>query len=445
MRSTRYANASGTSEVVESLPWFSLQLFLVVSTLTVVLLGSLHEARRRSERQLVEANRQLNEVTRKAGMMAWEADPESSCTKYVGENAAAVFGYSAECWYQPTFWDDRIHPEDRARVLNEAALLAKERDGFEREYRFQHADGSWRWVRDITTVVRVDQVPVKLRGFLIDISDRKEEQAAREALTAQLNHSQRLDALGQLAGGIAHDFNNIVAIILAQVTLITKRSSNKDPLVATGLSQISDVCNRASVLVKQLLTFSRKDRAKTEVVNAADSVDRVAVTLSRILGENITLSIETSEKELPVVINESQIEQIVLNLAVNARDAMPDGGELCIRTCLQQLGDGECLLPQATKCGDYFCLTVSDCGCGMSDEVRARVFEPFFTTKPIGKGTGLGLSTVYGIVRELNGYIRVDSKPGFGTTFSIYLPLATAEQIEQSTRTSSQDDRVSTI
>lgn len=428
---TRVANSGNSSLVVHSLPWFSLQLFLVTCGLTVMLLGSLHEARRRHERQLLEASRQLNEVTRKAGMLAWEADPESSRTTYVGENATAIFGYQREDWYQPTFWDDRIHPDDRARAVTEADSLSMQRDGFEREYRFQHADGSWRWVRDITTVVRSNRKPVMLRGFLIDITERKEEQAAREALTEQLHHAQRLDALGQLAGGVAHDFNNMLAIILGQVTLISKSCSERDSVVNSGLGQISQVCERAKDLVRQLLTFGRKDRPSVDVINAVDLVERVAATLDRILGDNIMLSLESSDKELLVVINEAQLEQIVVNLAVNARDAMPDGGELCIRTSLQQLNQSDSVSSQTPEKGDYFCLTVSDSGSGMSDEVKARVFEPFFTTKPLGKGTGLGLSTVYGIVRERAGYISIDSSLGYGTTVKVYLPISYSEIVRE--------------
>ena len=436
----RFVNTASAASVAHSFQWFSLQMFLVVSSLTAMLLGSSHEARRRSERKLLEANRQLNEVTKKAGMLAWEADPKSSCTVYVGENAAGIFGYDREAWYQPTFWDDRIHPEDRVRAMNEAASLSKEHDGFEREYRFQHADGSWRWVRDITTVVRAGFKPIKLRGFLIDITQRKEEQAAREALTAQLHHSQRLDALGQLAGGVAHDFNNMLAIVLGQVTLLSKRLGDRDSTLSNGLAEISQVCERAKFLVKQLLTFGRKNQSRPEVINAVESVERVVQTLNRILADNIILSLESCDKELPVMIAEAQLEQIVVNLAVNARDAMPQGGELSIRTFQQHLANNEYLVPQSCSEGEYFCLEVSDSGSGMSDEIQQRVFEPFFTTKPLGKGTGLGLSTVYGIVREHSGCIKIVSSHGFGTTFSIYLPLVSPDDA----RASSADQKAPT-
>jgi len=258
---------------------------------------------------------------------------------------------------------------------------------------------------EITHVVHVDR----------DISDRKR-------LEDQLRHSQKLEAVGHLAGGIAHDFNNILTAIMGYGSLVRMKMQDSDPL-RTFIDSILSSAERAANLTRSLLAFSRKQIINPKPVDVNDIVNRVEKLLLRLIGEDIELKTLLSGAPLTVLADSGQIEQVLMNLATNARDAMPDGGLLTIETRYAELtGDytkGH-LFAKGGKCAQ---ISVTDTGAGMDETTRQNIFEPFFTTKDIGKGTGLGLSIVYGIVKQHNGNINVYSEPGRGTTFKIYLPL----------------------
>lgn len=240
-------------------------------------------------------------------------------------------------------------------------------------------------------------------------------------LEEQLRQSQKMEAVGQLAGGIAHDFNNLLTAINGYSALALMKISRSDPLRAY-LGEIKKAGDRAANLTGQLLAFSRKQILEPRNIDLNDTVAEMQKMLKRILGEHICLRVQLHDSPLWVLVDLTQMEQVIVNLAVNARDAMPDGGDLTIETSETELLENDLHKPPEAKTGKYHVTRISDTGIGMSDDMKARVFEPFFTTKGLGKGTGLGLATVYGIVEQSGGFITLQSELGRGTTFEVYLP-----------------------
>jgi two-component system, cell cycle sensor histidine kinase and response regulator CckA len=237
----------------------------------------------------------------------------------------------------------------------------------------------------------------------------------------QLAQSQKMNAVGQLAGGVAHDFNNVLQAIIGYSDLLLANHRPTDPSFQ-DIMQIKQNANRAASLVRQLLAFSRRQTLRPEVLNLNDRLYDLSMLLKRLLGERVELDLSHGRDLWFVKADVNQFEQVVVNLAVNARDAMPNGGKLAIRTANVSTAEAARRNVSAMPPADYVVVEVSDTGSGMTAEVLEKIFEPFFTTKEVGKGTGLGLSTVFGIVKQSGGYIDVNSKPGEGTTFSIYLP-----------------------
>ncbi|HEX7086795.1 MAG TPA: ATP-binding protein [Vicinamibacterales bacterium] len=248
-----------------------------------------------------------------------------------------------------------------------------------------------------------------------DVTDRRR-------LETELLHAQRLEALGRLAGGIAHDFNNLLTVISGYTELLLGELEPESRL-REPIGLIRQAGDHAAALTRQLLAFSRRQAVQPSHLDLNLVVSNLARMLQRVIGEDIELTIELAPGVLHVRADQRQVEQVLMNLTVNARDAMPRGGQLRIATAEVALSENEAgrLLP-AAPAGRYVCLTVRDTGCGMDARTRARIFEPFFTTKDVGKGTGLGLSTVYGIVTQADGHLHVASEPGRGTTFEVYLP-----------------------
>ena len=268
------------------------------------------------------------------------------------------------------------------------------------------------WAR-VAMTARVDDVgdPVGALAMVTDVTEQKN-------IEAQLHQAQKLDAVGQLAGGLAHDFNNLLTVIDGYAALLI---ADAEESTGRDLVMIREAAGRASGLTRQLLTFSRAQTARPQVVDVTAVVTRVEGLLRRLIREDVDLVVVAAAVPTPVRADAGQIEQVLVNLAINARDAMPAGGILTIRTDRVVLDDGP-VEGLAAEPGDYVLITVTDNGCGMTAEVASRVFEPFFTTKDPGKGTGLGLSTVYGIVTGAGGHVRVASQPGAGATFEVYLP-----------------------
>jgi signal transduction histidine kinase len=313
----------------------------------------------------------------------------------------------------------QIRPPDEVPLLT--ALMA----GPELE---AEAQGYWRHQKKDGTLISVE---INAHGLNFDgrearlviardITDlRQAEDALRES-EGRLRQSQKMEAVGQLAGGVAHDFNNLLTAILGYGEILTKRVA-ADPKSLRDVNEICKAGRRAASLTQQLLAFSRKQVLQPEVLALNAVVGGIEMMLQRLIGEDIELRTVLAKSQARVKADPGQIEQVILNLAVNARDAMPLGGRLLIETENADF-DEDAARARGLSTGRYVALAVTDTGCGMDAATRAHIFEPFFTTKEVGKGTGLGLATVYGIVKQSGGQIGVESELGRGTTFKIYLP-----------------------
>jgi two-component system cell cycle sensor histidine kinase/response regulator CckA len=252
-------------------------------------------------------------------------------------------------------------------------------------------------------------------------------------MESQLRQAQKMEAVGRLAGGVAHDFNNLLTVITGRAAILSKRLGG-DAAARREVDLIREAAEQAGEVTAQLLAFSRKQVLRRAPVNLGAIVNKMSDLIRRLIGEHIQCSIEPDTGVGLVQADRGQVEQIILNLTVNARDAMPDGGRLTIRTADVELGPELGEAPGGAVPGSYVLLKVSDTGCGMDEGLQARVFEPFFTTKGSDKGTGLGLATVYGIVKQHDGYITVISEPGRGSTFLVYLQRV--EGVEEGAATS---------
>jgi PAS domain S-box-containing protein len=286
--------------------------------------------------------------------------------------------------------------------------------------------------------LEINRVPLhdhdgRVAGVLVtatDVTFRQEADRERERLEAALHQAQRLEAVGKLAGGIAHDFNNVLTVIAGHTALLARRVG-ADQAAAKDVTRIGEAADRATALTRQLLSFSRGQVLQPRVLDLNDVVAGLVPMLSRLIGEDVELTTRLDPDLHNVTADAAKLEQVIMNLAVNARDAMPGGGRLLLETANVELGEGYPRHHPGVEPGDYVMLAVADTGSGMPPEILDRVFEPFFTTKPTGQGTGLGLATVYGIVKQSGGDVWVHSEPGRGTTFKVYLP-STDAAVEES-------------
>lgn len=341
------------------------------------------------------------------------------------------FGYSPEEWCaEPGIWMKAIHKEDRPRVLREFEFAVSQSLDTSIEYRIVARDGKIHWWQHKAHIV-LDETGNKTGwlGMILDITETK-------SLEEQLRQSQKLESIGLLAGGIAHDFNNMLTAINGYSELTLRQLKDDDP-VRHNIEEIRKAGLRSAELTYQLLAFSRRQLLLPVVIDLNEIIAETTKMLHRLISEDIEFSTKLNSSLGRVVVDPGQFSQILMNLVVNARDAMPQGGKLVIETTNVFLEPAYTRQHVNTLPGAYVLLTVSDTGTGMSDEIKQHIFEPFFTTKEKGRGTGLGLATVYGIIKQSNGNIEVYSEEGVGTTFKIYLPRVRDEIIEPEIKDSS--------
>ena len=333
-----------------------------------------------------------------------------------------IFGIDAGYARTVAGWLDIVHPDDRAAM---GAYLQTEvierRRPFDHEYRIvRKSDLASRWVHGRGKVAFDDRGKVvAMVGTIQDVTDRRLAGEERARLEAQLQQSQKMDSVGRLAGGVAHDFNNMLAVILGHTELAIEQLDTAHPLRA-DLEEIRSAAQRSAELTRQLLAFARKQTIAPAVIDLNEALGGMVKMLHRLIGEDIRLVWRPTAGLWPVKVDRSQLDQVLANLCVNARDAIASVGNLTIETANTTVGGGAARAGLAP--GAYVRISVTDDGIGMDDETMSHIFEPFFTSKAVGKGTGLGLATVYGIVQQNDGFIDVTSALGQGTTFTIHLP-----------------------
>ena len=378
--------------------------------------------RKHAEEALRASEERFRELAETIQEVFWVTDPSKSRMLYISPAYEKIWRRTCQSLYdEPASWLDAIHPDDRPRVLRSART--KQASGaYDEEYRILRPDGQERWIRDRAFPVQSPSGEVqRIVGLARDITERRQ-------LEEQLRQSQKMEAIGQLAGGVAHDFNNVLTAIMIQAE-VAGLTENLPEAVREALQQICIYGKRAANLTRQLLVFSRRQVMQQKEVNLNEIVASLAKMLQRIIGEDVRLQQHLQPIPLIIRADAGMLEQVVLNLVINARDAMPQGGRLLIETAEKSIDEAFARLHPEAVPGRYVWLSVSDTGSGIAPEVLPRIFEPFFTTKEPGKGTGLGLATVYGIVKQHGGWIQVFSEPQHGATFQIFLPASGAASV----------------
>ncbi|MCM2563739.1 PAS domain S-box protein [Lutimaribacter sp. EGI FJ00013] len=378
--------------------------------------------RKNAEHALRANEARFRLVARATGTAVWEWDIDSD-SLWWSDGMQEIYGHAAlQGDGTPTAWRELIHPDDRARATQAfEALRTEQKDVLQEIFRFQRADGSWATVEDRGFVVRNEYGRVtKALGSMLDITERLQ-------LEERLRQAQKMEAVGQLTGGVAHDFNNLLTVILGNAEALSEELE-KQPRLHAMAEMTANAALRGAELTNRLLAFARQQTLEPQVLDVSQLIQGMDSLLRRTLPENIGIEIVRSGGLWKAEIDPGQLEAAVLNLALNARDAMPEGGALTIEIANAALDDEYVASELEIEAGQYVLIVVTDTGHGIPPETLGRIFEPFFTTKDVGNGTGLGLSMVYGFVKQSGGHIRIYSEIGEGTAFKLYFPRSQAKE-----------------
>jgi two-component system, cell cycle sensor histidine kinase and response regulator CckA len=385
-------------------------------------------ARRATEEALRRSEERFREMAGRIDDVFYTTELATGRLLFVSPAYEKIWGRkSEELYVQPAQWTIAIVPEDRVAALAAREQLAHGKE-YRIEYRIRRPDGELRWIEERSFPVREPSGEVsRAVGVAIDITRRRQ-------LEAQLLQAQKMEAVGQLAGGVAHDFNNLLTVVIGYARLLLDRGTMPADST-TPLTQIFNAGTRAANLTRQLLVFSSNQPVNRVALDLNEVVREISVMLRRVIGEHIKLDVALHADECPVEADGGMIEQVLMNLAVNARDAMQGGGTLTIKTSHLTLDESAARGRPGARAGEFVCVAVSDSGCGIAPEILQKVFEPFFTTKKEGHGTGLGLSMVFGIVKQHQGWIELESTVGAGTCFRIVLPAVPRTDIVPARKT----------
>ena len=387
-------------------------------------------AQREAEDALRESEARYRRIVANAPGMVYQYAYRPDGTKgftFVSEAARTIFGVEPEAALRdPEALLGLVHPDEIDELRQRAQAAPAAGGDFRWEGRVILATGEERFIDVVARDQRAADGSLLSDGLIVDVTERRRTEQQLVASQEQFRQAQKMEAVGRLAGGIAHDFNNLLTVIKASTGFLMEDLDSADPR-REDARQIADAAARAAQLTRQLLAFSRKQILDPRVLDLNLVVENLRPMLARMIGEDITVDARLARRSGSIMADVGQLEQVLINLAVNARDAMPDGGRITIETAEVTLDERyAAACARREHCtvlpGNYVMLAVTDTGAGMPPDVRARAFEPFYTTKEAGKGTGLGLSTVYGIVKQSGGYVWVYSEPGHGTVFKLYFP-----------------------
>jgi PAS domain S-box-containing protein len=376
------------------------------------------EERREIEAKLQEQSVHLLEAQRLANLGSWTWDIATKKVTW-SQQIYQIYGASRES-FRGTFEDylERVHPDDRERVRNTVMAAFESGNEFQLDERIVRPDGEIRYLHSTGEVIRNERgEAIRMLGICYDVTERRTTEAALDEAREKLAQAQKMEALGQLTGGIAHDFNNLLMIVSGHAQILRRGLTDEKQMRA--IEAITTAASRGENLTRQLLAFSRRQRLTPVVIDLKERIQAVREMLGSSLRGNIQLICDMPEGLWPTEVDLSELELALVNVAVNARDAMPDGGKirLSVRNVTLKAGG-----PLRDLVGDFVAIDMADTGAGIPRDVLPRVFEPFFTTKSVGKGTGLGLSQVYGFAHQSGGSVTIDSEPGRGTTITIFLP-----------------------
>jgi PAS domain S-box-containing protein len=384
--------------------------------------------RREHQRETEVGRERYRTLTENAVTLISEMDAEGRLV-YVSPQHRELLGWDPE-ELLGTAAIDLVHPDDRERIARPLGAAITAGDHETLQYRCRTKSGGFRHIESSGRAYTSADGEIRVVVVSMDVDERVRAETALRDAEAQLRISQRMESLGRLAGGVAHDFNNLLTVILGSARWLEQHSDDRPESVRDLASEIVQSAEKSADLTRQLLAFSRMQIVETQVLDLDERIEQLSRILKSLVGDEVTIVIASGRGENLVKADPSQIEQLIVNLVANARDAMPTGGTLSIRTGQARLEEGGENGATGLAAGDYVSLEVADTGLGMTPDTLSHIFEPFFTTKELGSGTGLGLSTVYGIVKQCGGEIEVESAPGGGSRFRVLLPRLDHASVE---------------